>query len=355
MGEAGRVTDLRDSPPRTQQTPTVPVLLPARTFTNAGSTSQGIPAAEASSKMLRVTWGYRDVQAQDWGHRVQTGTGDHAMPHSATRCQAMRCSTMQCHTTWRVRDSTNQACLGTAVPSTGGATLSPTPSMPTWMSVSGVTTSVKHSMGPIRKGQWWEKTCREKVDAHRAPADLLGCGVCGWGSHGMAGTHLPQALLGHGTEAQDLPDDGHALQDIFGRCRRGVSGDTRVCAHPCVPAPGSPLNVPIATPDSQVSRGSRAAICSGLQELERSWTSVSIFSLTSFCRGRGAGGTRDTASPQPAREGQRCLGPSAPSPHWPASPRDRQELGMVSRVSLPALSNCAPESSPSSLTLVPVS
>lgn len=51
----------------------------------------------------------------------------------------------------------------TANPDMGGATSSLSHSAPTWMSVSGVTTSVRHSIGPIRKGQWWEKTCRDRV------------------------------------------------------------------------------------------------------------------------------------------------------------------------------------------------
>lgn len=172
----------------------------------------------------------------------------------------------------------------------------------------------------------------------------------------MGGTHLPQALLGHGAEAQDLPDDGHALQDVFGRCRRrGVSGDTCVCvcvctrmcvcAQPRVPAP---LPCPQFPPNSQVSRGSRAAICSGLPELERSCTSVSMFSLTSFCGGHEARGTGDTASPQPARSDP---GVPAPLPML-ATPRDRQGTGMVRGVALPALSHHAPELGPSTPTLV---
>lgn len=138
---------------------------------------------------------------------------------------------------------------------------------------------------------------------------------------GTGGTHLPQALLCHGTEAQDLTDDGHPLQDIVGCCGgKGVSRD--VCVH-------KRANVQACLrtgQDSQVSRGSRAAICSGLQELERSWTSVSMFSLTSFCNGRG-----------PHSSGNAVLVLSAPA--WPslASPRGRQGAGMVPRVELPAL------------------
>lgn len=43
----------------------------------------------------------------------------------------------------------------------GGPEGPPRVPVPTWMSVSGVTTSARHSMGPIRKGQCWENAWKE--------------------------------------------------------------------------------------------------------------------------------------------------------------------------------------------------
>lgn len=105
----------------------------------------------------------------------------------------------------------------------GGPEGLPRVPVPTWMSVSGVTTSARHSMGPIRKGQCWENAWKGgKGGGQEGPVGSgvpqRGPGVWGCPS---GGSHLPEALLGHGAEAQDLPDDGHALQDVLGGC-----GDT---------------------------------------------------------------------------------------------------------------------------------
>lgn len=179
------------------------------------------------------------MQAQGWGHGVEPGTGDDAMPRDATRC----------HTT--PRSAPQRPAAPCSATQRGGYRTTAT--------------------GPAWGQMWWHWRChpvpiplRAHLDvgvrgddvcqtldgAHQEGAvvgeDLQREGGCSWGScqplglwvgvpwgggtRGVGATYLPQALLGHGAEAQDLPDDGHALQDVFGRCgRRGVSGDTCVC------------------------------------------------------------------------------------------------------------------------------
>lgn len=95
--------DLKGTP-QDPADPTVPILLPARTLTSAGSISQGMPAAEASSKMLRVTW--EDTDTPGWGTQCHVkprrAMKRHPVPHSATRCQRCCARQKQPTPTWEV-------------------------------------------------------------------------------------------------------------------------------------------------------------------------------------------------------------------------------------------------------------
>lgn len=142
----------------------------------------------------------------------------------------------------------------------------------------------------------------------------VGLMVTLWGTEG---THLPQALLRHGTEAQDLTDDGHPLQDIVGRCGgKGVSSD--VCVNKCANVQAPPR---LTGQPGQQSCHLLGLAGAGAQLDQRVHVLVDQFL-------QWTGGSRHW---------EHCLGAFAPASPLLASPRGRQGAGMVPRVGLAAL------------------